>query len=89
MASMFTFDFNPVIIMWECKTECGKSPDGLSRRYAEETLLFILSQPEAGNSKRTAFPRGSSQPHVVSAPVSLLLSYLRLFLITLQISPML
>lgn len=44
MVSVFTFDLNPGIIMWECKTECGKSPDGLSPRYAEETLLFILSQ---------------------------------------------
>lgn len=34
------FDLNPVIIMWECKTECGKSPDGLSWRYAKR-----LSRP--------------------------------------------
>lgn len=41
--------------MWECTTECGKTPDGLSWRYAEEAPLFILSQWEAGNSKALPF----------------------------------
>lgn len=74
MVSMFTFDFDPAIIMWECKTECGKSPDGLSQRYAEETLLFILSQQEAGNSKSAAFSTWVlSAPCRVSPCISIIL----------------
>lgn len=59
---MFTFDLNPVIIMWECKTECGKSPDGLSRRYAKRLSCSSYLSQRLEIAKGLLFHAGPLSP---------------------------
>lgn len=62
MVSVFTFDLNPVIIVWECKTECGKSPDGLSRRYAKRLSCSSYLSQRLEIAKGLLFHAGPLSP---------------------------